>query len=52
MKKYIKPECEIVDVLSEAQLLQGSPDSINDELGDENVWLAPEVGTQSHSFWE
>ncbi len=49
MKKYIKPECEIIDVLMENHILQMS--EVHDEEGN-GIWLAPEKNMESTSFWE
>lgn len=52
MKRYIKPECEIIEVQMEGHLLEVSPNAYNDEVGDaeDGAWLAPKRPSAT-SIW-
>ncbi len=44
MKKYIKPTCEVIDVVVEGNILQTSPTSLKHEVGNAangGAWMAP-----------
>ncbi len=56
MKEYIIPKCEVIEVLQEGYILTSPPDEWNDEVGDDDVWLAPEykhkeIGTDVWQEW-